>query len=229
VRFTDQPSVDLGQLLKVLMQELTGKSCNPSTPGTGSVHQMGNSQTGNGGNFKEVRVVLAGMPAAGAKSLATRFTSNVWLERPPPGTGWEPLARPFERIQLLLLPVGSSHGLWEHIAGADVLAFVVDADSFDEVHFGSSFNKAVGYLPEGAPVILLVNKVDADPEDDSKEARIAVASSSGADVQARCSAAAASCTASSTVRQCKAYLISAKTGFGSEEAIRAMCGVRLIF
>ena len=72
-------------------------------------------------------------------------------------------------------------------------------------------------------------------------------------LKARCSAAAASCTASSTVRQCKAtllkstaypadlsrnnlcetfgtpssfwkaYLISAKTGFGSEEAIRAMC------
>ena len=39
------------------------------------------------GRFKEVRVVIAGMPAAGAKSLATRFTSNVWLERQPPGAG----------------------------------------------------------------------------------------------------------------------------------------------
>ena len=29
--------------------------------------------------------------------------------------GWEPLARPFERIQLLMLPVGSAQGLWEQL------------------------------------------------------------------------------------------------------------------
>ena len=38
-------------------------------------------------------MVLAGMPAAGAKSLATRFTSNVWLERPAPGAGGNQMKR----------------------------------------------------------------------------------------------------------------------------------------
>ncbi|CAK9111489.1 unnamed protein product [Durusdinium trenchii] len=145
--------------------------------------------------------------------------------------GWQPLMRPFDKTQLHLLAVGSTVGLWqEHISTADVLVFVVDgSDEFDEAAFSESFNKAAFALKEGAPVVILVNKVDADPDDDSKEAAMRVADSPGSAVQAKCSAAVASCAVSQSVRQCKALLSSAKSGFGCEEAIRAICGVRLVF
>ncbi|CAK9111487.1 unnamed protein product [Durusdinium trenchii] len=197
-----------------------------------SVTGMGSSQSADGGNVKELKVVVVGMPNAGAKSLVARWTTDAWLEKPEKNDpGWQPLMRPFDKTQLHLLAVGSTVGLWqEHISTADVLVFVVDgSDEFDEAAFSESFNKAAFALKEGAPVVILVNKVDADPDDDSKEAAMRVADSPGSAVQAKCSAAVASCAVSQSVRQCKALLSSAKSGFGCEEAIRAICGVRLVF
>lgn len=34
------------------------------------------------GNVKELKVVVVGMPNAGAKSLVARWTTDAWLEKP---------------------------------------------------------------------------------------------------------------------------------------------------
>ena len=185
---------------------------------------MGSSQSAHAGDLKELKVVVVGMPGSGAKSLVTCWTGASEIQSK---LGWQSLERSFEKIRLQLLALGSERGPWsEHIPSSDVLAFVVDGSSeFDEVAFSHAFNSALSSLPEGAPVLLLVNKVDADPDEEATK----MADSPGSVVQARCSAAAAACSVSKSVRQCKAFLVSAKTGYGCDEVLRAMCGARLVF
>ncbi|CAL1127290.1 unnamed protein product [Cladocopium goreaui] len=187
---------------------------------------MGSSQSAHGGDLKQVKVVVVGMPGSGAKSLASRWTTDSMEQ--PSNPGWQSLERPFEKMQLQILALGSARGLWdEHISATDVLAFVVDgSEQFDEVAFTHSFSAALAHLPEGAPVVLLVNKVDADPEEEEAGK---MADSHGSVVQAKCSAAAAACAVSKAVRQCKAFLVSAKTSYGCDEVLRSICGARLVF
>eukprot|EP00435_Cladocopium_sp_Y103_P055495 s1018_g18.t1 len=136
-------------------------------------------------------VVVVGMPGSGAKSLASRWTTDTMEQ--PSNPGWQSLERPFEKMQLQILALGSARGLWdEHISATDVLAFVVDGSGeFDEVAFTHAFSAALAHLPEGAPVVLLVNKVDADPEEEASK----MADSHGS----------------------VAFLVSAKTSYGCDE------------
>eukprot|EP00930_Biecheleria_cincta_P085929 TRINITY_DN75293_c0_g1_i1.p1 TRINITY_DN75293_c0_g1~~TRINITY_DN75293_c0_g1_i1.p1 ORF type:complete len:192 (+),score=43.53 TRINITY_DN75293_c0_g1_i1:145-720(+) len=191
---------------------------------------MGGSQSSE---FQKLKVVVAGMPRAGAKSLVERMTKGVFVENAGPAAlDSHLLTRKFEQLTLQLLPVGSQQGLWQdHFSTAERLVFVVDgSEPIDEAAFRSAFEKAIGEsrLPEAVPVVLLINKVDADPDDDKKADAFANASL-GAEVQAKVSATAASCARAGTMVQFKAIMVSAKTGYHIDETIRVVCGSTLVF
>merc|ERR1712150_24893 len=162
----------------------------------------------------EVNVVLVGMPAAGAKTLAARMAtgsfSDCAVDVVAPTGGWT-IPRPFESLQLRLHALGSQRGQWPAaLSKAEVLAFVIDgSQEVDIAQVADTFNSVLKDqgLPEGVPVLVLFNKVDLISDATAEE---------------RKGLAAAALGASAAMRQCRVCSVSAQTGDGVDEAVRVM-------
>ncbi|CAE8677295.1 unnamed protein product, partial [Polarella glacialis] len=64
--------------------------------------------SGGDGLYPEMKVIIAGMPHAGAKSLHICLAGGSFIESAQPmKIDWQRIKRPFEKIMLQMLPVGS--------------------------------------------------------------------------------------------------------------------------
>mmetsp|Transcript_5862 Transcript_5862/g.14259 ORF Transcript_5862/g.14259 Transcript_5862/m.14259 type:complete len:179 (-) Transcript_5862:25-561(-) len=170
---------------------------------------------------KEIRAVFIGMPGAGAKALAGRAATGEFPATEAESSAsleWQQVRRTFEELDLHLLGLGSQTGLWrEHLPSCQVLVFVVDGSKdIDATKVSSTFQAAFKDhgLPEGTPVVVLLNKMDLVEASIGEERKAIMA---------------ASMAAAGAMTQCKICSVSAKTGDDVDEAVRVICGNTLTF